>query len=240
MPRFFLEDIAGDTAQITGEDARHISRVLRMGPGREIIISDTKGVDYTCRILTESTDLVTVRIISSAPCKAETKTPIKLYQAMPKGDKLEHIIQKAVELGAAEVTPVMTSRCISRPGARGMERKLQRWQRIAYEAAKQSGRGIIPAVKPLLNFSDAICEMSKSGLAILFYEESESPLRSIAVNEPESVAVMIGSEGGFSAAEAEFAREKGVFAVSLGPRILRCETAPVCALSALLYNLGEI
>jgi 16S rRNA (uracil1498-N3)-methyltransferase len=243
MPRFFVNDITGESVRITGEDARHITKVLRMAPGKKMIVSDGGGTDYLCRIINGTPELVVAEILLSEPCAAETKIPVRLYQAVPKSDKLEQIIQKSVELGVCEITPVMTSRCISRPSARELERKTQRLQRIAYEAAKQSGRGIIPKVKPTLEFPDAVLEMSAAGASILFYEESKTALSKILREEfkmAQTISIMVGSEGGFSAPEAEFAQGKGVFCASLGPRVLRCETAPVCALSVLLYHLGEI
>jgi 16S rRNA (uracil1498-N3)-methyltransferase len=240
VPRFFLEAIGDGAAQITGEDARHIARVLHMQAGRELTVSDTKGTDYLCRILSAAPEAVTVEVISSKPCAAEPGARISLYQAMPKSDKLEFIIQKAVELGACEITPVITSRCISRPGNRAMDRKLERWQRIAFEAAKQCGRGIIPKVNPLLEYEDALAKMAAAELAVLLYEESRLPLSEALTPSPKSAALMVGSEGGFSQAEALAATEKGIAVASLGGRILRCETAPICALSVLLYHLGEL
>ena len=240
MPRFFLETISGDSACIAGEDARHISRVLRMQPGRDLTVNDMRGMDYLCRITEIRAGLVSLKILESMPCQSESKIPIRLYQAIPKGDKLEFIVQKAVELGAAEIIPVLTSRCISRPSDKGMEKRLVRLRRIALEAAKQSGRGIIPRVRPVMPFADAVSEMASGGLAVMLYEESSAPLNRVLRPHPESVSLLVGSEGGFSKNEAAFAQERGVAAASLGKRILRCETAPVCALSALLYHLGEI
>lgn len=240
MSRFFLESIGGDTAVIIGDDAKHISKVLRMQPGREITVSDTRGTDYLCKIQTISADAVTLEILSSSPCPNETTMPIKLYQAIPKGDKLEFVVQKAVELGAWEITPVLTSRCISQPSNRAMDKKITRLQRIAYEAAKQSGRGIIPQVNPLVRFEEAVEEMVSAELCLLLYEESTTPIGELIKPAPASVALMVGSEGGFSQAEADYAAEQKVQTASLGGRILRCETAPVVALSVLLYQLGEL
>lgn len=239
MPRFFLETIGGESAQIAGADAKHIAKVLRMEPGKEIVVSDTRGTDYLCRITEVSAELVKVDVVGSKPCPNECRVPIRLFQAMPKGDKLEHIVQKAVELGAVEITPVMTSRCISRPSNKALEKRLVRLQRIAYEAAKQCGRGVIPRVRPLVSYEDALEKMTESALSLMLYEEGDTLLRDVLPQEPRSISLLVGSEGGFSAAEAQLAREKGIAIAGLGGRILRCETAPLCALSALLYHLGE-
>lgn len=241
MPKFFVENISGDTAYIVGEDAKHIARVLRMEPGKTLVVSDTQGTDYTCRIVGLTADIVTLHILEAYPCECESPIPLRLYQAMPKGDKLEVIVQKAVELGAVEIVPVLTSRCISRPSIKAADKKMERLRRIAYEAAKQSGRGIIPQVSSQVTFEEAIDQMIGWDLPILLYEREATPLGEVLRQKPapKSIAVMVGSEGGFSQSEADYAVEKGVQAAGLGRRILRCETAPICALSILMYHLGE-
>jgi len=239
MPRFFLSNISGETVHIEGDDAWHIAKALHAKPGREFVVSDAKGIDYLCVVRQTQGSVVTLNVLSSAPCPNEPKAYIRLYQALPKGDKLELIIQKAVELGASEIIPVLTSRCIARPSYKAMDKKLTRLQRIAYEAAKQCDRGIIPKVMPLLEFDKAVIQMAESDLAILFYEESQTPLRQFLTSQPASISVMVGSEGGFSHTEAAFAQNRGIAAASLGGRTLRCETAPITALSVILYHLGE-
>jgi len=240
MPRFFLEDIAGEQAHIQGDDARHITKSLRMREGEELTLCDTKGTDYRCSIETLDYEEVTVRVLEHSPSRSEVSCRIRLYQALPKGEKLEFIVQKATELGADEIVPVVTARCISRPLMRSMEKKRERLQKIAYEAAKQSGRGKIPRILPMVNFSEALEGMKQAELPLLFYEESYNPLHTILQGEPASISLMVGSEGGFTAKEAVDAQQAGIHLASLGSRILRCETAPVCALSAILYFLGEI
>jgi len=239
MPRFFLDHIKGQTAYIEGDDARHIAKSLHAKPGREFVVSDTKGTDYLCSVRELSSSLVTLDILSSEPCPNEPGVRIRLYQALPKGERLEFIVQKAVELGATEIIPVLTSRCISRPSHKAMDKKRTRLQRIAYEAAKQCGRGIIPQVKPLLEFESAVAEMAGSDLAIMFYEESQASLKELLEKTADHISIMIGSEGGFSPSEVDFAAGQGVHIAGLGRRILRCETAPIAALSAILYHLGE-
>ena len=241
MPRFFLSHINDKAAYIEGDDAKHIAKSLHAKPGQEFVLSDGAGTDYLCKVRELNTTVVTFDVISSQPCPCEPKAEIRLYQALPKGDKLEFIIQKAVELGAAQIVPVLTPRCISRPSHKAMEKKLARLQRIAYEAAKQCGRGVVPKVMPLLEFDRAIIQMSESALPILLYEESTQPLSGVLAltPQPAAVSIMVGSEGGFSPSEAEFAANRGVAAAGLGKRILRCETAPIAALSVILHHLGE-
>jgi 16S rRNA (uracil1498-N3)-methyltransferase len=240
MPRFFLPEISGGYAVLTGEDARHITKSLRMRTGEEIILCDGRGTDFHGRVSVLGEE-VGVEILSSGPSRSEPAARLTLYQALPKADKLDFIVQKAVELGVSEIVPVLTSRCVSRPDGKAMEKKRERLAKTALEAAKQSGRGIIPEVAPLADFSGALACMKQAGLAILCYERAELPLReALRGKAPASVAVMIGSEGGFSREEAAGAEALGIPAVSLGSRILRCETAPVCALSAILYALGEL
>lgn len=241
MPRFFMEDIGGQRAVIRGEDARHICRSLRMQPGEELILCDTRGTDYRCNILGVSSDEVEVEILEKTSSVGETACRLRLYQALPKGDKLEHVVQKATELGVDEIVPVITARCISRPLARSMEKKAQRLQKIAQEAAKQSGRGRIPVVLPMMTFPEAVQEMAADKLALLFYEKSGVLLHEVlGDSSPNSISLMVGSEGGFADYEAAEAEAAGVRLASLGTRILRCETAPICALSAILYHLGEL
>jgi len=239
MPRFFIDYIPGETAVIYGEDARHIAGSLRMREGEELTLCDMRGTDYRCSILRADNASVEVAVAESAPSRSEVACSLRLYQALPKGDKLEFIVQKATELGVAEIVPVVTARCISRPLARSMEKKTVRLQKIACEAAKQSGRGRVPQILPMMGFAEALEDMKRSQLALLFYEEGTVPLRGHLNGQSRSIALMVGSEGGFSAKEAEAAAAAGVGLASLGNRILRCETAPICALSAILYHLGE-
>lgn len=239
MPRFFTTDISNGKARITGDDAKHIAKSLRMRAGGELTVCDLNGSDYRCVIEDVSAGMVVVGILEKSACLSEPAVGLSLYQALPKADKLEMIAQKAVELGVSEITPVLTSRCVSRWDARDGERKLERLRRIALEAAKQSGRGMIPEIKPLCGFEAAIGGMKAASRAILFYENAKTPLREILAPPLATIAVMAGSEGGFSPEEAEYAGENGVFLASLGPRILRCETAALCGLSAINFALGE-
>ena len=156
MPRFYIDPPAGDFVTLTGEDARHICRSLRMAVGEALTLCDGAGIDYNGVLRQTDGQIATVEILSRQPSQTEPTVSIRLFQALPKGDKMEWIIQKAVELGISEVVPVLTERCISRPDEKSMEKKLLRWQKIAVEAAKQCGRSRIPTVCPLMSFSQAV------------------------------------------------------------------------------------
>ena len=245
MPRFFTQDITEAGGCITGEDAKHIAKVLRMKVGDELTVCDTKGRDYDCMIEEIGAGEVRLKVLSVAPSHSEPDVRVHLYQAMPKADKMETIIQKAVELGAASITPVMTRRCVSRPDAKSMDKKLVRYNRIALEAAKQCGRGVVPPVLPLLELPQALEQMQRTGCPILFYENATAPAKQVIAKARESgkeleIAVLIGAEGGFDEDEVALAMERGCHILSLGKRILRCETAPLAALTILMYETGNM
>lgn len=240
MPRFFCEEISDGHAVIQGEDARHIVKSLRMASGEELTLSDMRGTDYLCRILSANSERVDLEVLHSAPCQSEPSVKARLFMAMPKGDKFELIVQKAVELGAAEITPVLTHRCVSRPDARSLEKKLQRYNRVALEAAKQSMRGTVAKVLPMLTFEQAIAEMKKSETAVIFYEQATAKMQTVLDTMGESIAFMVGSEGGFEQSEVQYAVEQGLHCLTLGKRILRCETAPLAALSVIMYASGNM
>lgn len=240
MPRFFLPDLSGDRVVIAGEEGRHIAGSLRKRPGDPLTLCDGRGTDADALIREIAGDAVTAEIVARRPSTSELPCRVTLYQALPKGDKLELIVQKAVELGAAAVVPVLTSRCISRPDSRGMERKRQRLQKIAREAAGQCGRGILPEVGPLLTLGEALQEMAKGPCPILFYERAVRPLGEALAPRPGEIAVLVGAEGGFSPEEAAQAEAAGLWLCTMGPRILRCETAPLYALSAIGYHYENL
>jgi 16S rRNA (uracil1498-N3)-methyltransferase len=240
MPRFFTDHIRGDHALITGGDAAHIAGSLRMKPGESLTICDLAGTDYDCEILSVTSGEVSLKILTRRPSAGESRLRIRLFQALPKGEKLEIIVQKATELGAAEIVPVLTSRCISRPDATSMEKTHTRLQNIAAEAAGQSGRGRIPVIGELHSFDKALEKMATDEKALFFYERATVPLREQIGAGMTAVSLFVGSEGGFSPEEAERAREAGLTVTGLGPRILRCETAPLCAISAILFAAGEL
>lgn len=244
MPRFFSETI-GQSPVIEGPDAAHIAGALRMRAGEKLIVCDLKGCDYFCEILTVERGRVELRILETTPTKSEPGLAVTLYQCVPKGDKLDGVVRKAVELGVGRVVPVLSSRCVSRPDQRSMAKKVDRWQKIAREAAGQSGRGILPAVGPAVDFSACADELSGYDLSLFFYEEGGDPLRETVARAalPPSggtAAILIGPEGGFSPEEAARAAGAGARTVTLGPRILRTETAPVAALAAVMLLTGNL
>ena len=233
MAWFFSDNVSAPLHTITGENANHISRSLRMKPGETLTICDKNGLRHDCTIETISTDAVTVKVDSSYPCENEPNKHIVLYQALVKGEKMEFIIQKSVELGAAEIVPVLTARCVSRPNESAARKKVERWNKIALAAAMQSRRGIVPVVRPLMRFADAVSEAGST--AVLCYELGGVSFREAKQLEGDTISVFIGSEGGFEPSEAELIMNNGGCAVTLGKRILRAETAPLAALSIITY-----
>lgn len=242
MPRFFIEDFreGNSVAVISGEDAVHISKSLRMRVGDSITLCDKKSMDYLGRVQSIDGKQVIVEIIGRCPSDGEPSVQVSLFQALPKGDKMDWIVQKSVELGVFQIYPVITKRCVSRPEKSTWQRKRERLQKISLEAAKQCGRGIIPEIGELLSLEEAFQRMSCCDLPILFYEQSKRPLAPALNLEWKSAAVLIGSEGGFEPEEAEQAMRAGITDVSLGSRILRCETAPLAVLSALMFQSGNL
>lgn len=235
MPRFFVPDLSGETILLAGEDGRHLSRSLRCRVGDPVELCDGRGTDGFGLIGSIQGDTVTVELKERRPSRSELPCFVTLYQALPKGDKLDFIVQKAVELGVSAVVPVLTDRCISRPDKKGMAAKLERWKKIAREAAGQSGRGILPEIRPLLPYPAALSEMKKDQCPILFYEKADRPLGEVLSSRPGAVSFLVGAEGGFSPEEAQQAEAAGLTVCTMGPRILRCETAPLYALSAIGY-----
>lgn len=214
---------------------------LRMRIGEMVTVCDSIGCDYQCRIEEIYPEQVRLRVETLEPSRGEPNVHITLYQALPKGDKMETIIQKAVELGVHRIVPVLTSRCISRPDEKSIQKKLVRYHRIALEAAKQCGRGRVPEVEHLIDFKTAVDRMKAEGLAILFYENAQESLKCVLSSRlGQNVSILIGSEGGFDPSEASYALENGLLSLSLGSRILRCETAPLAAIAAIMYQAGEL
>lgn len=241
MPRFFIQaEPVGGLLSIEGPDARHMTRVLRMKPGENVVLCDSAGTDYDCVIEQASPERVTCRIRGQSPSAGEPSAAVTLYMALPKSDKLEFVIQKAIELGVSRIVPFVSARCIAKPDGTG--RKAARWRKIAAEAAKQCGRGRIPEVADVIFFAEAVGQAAQAETALFFYEcERETTLRSVIGGKTlRTVSLMIGAEGGFSLEEAEQARAGGLNSVSLGKRILRCETAPLAALAAVMYESGNL
>ncbi len=241
MPRFFVNksQIEDNYLFIEGDDARHIARALRMAVGDEITVSDGEGKDYTADLTKIRDERCDAEIIDIRDSKSEPKSKITVFMAYPKGDKLETVIQKSIELGASEIVPFESSRCIKRPDAEKAEKRTERLERIAREAAKQCGRGRLPKVYLPISYNEMI-ELAKDfDLPIFCYEgEGTHSLKEILQNctdIPRNIAVIVGSEGGFSEKEAVLAADAGLKMANLGPRILRCETAPDYALACISY-----
>lgn len=240
MAWFFTEhNIKGDQYIISGEDAKHISKVLRMNPGEELTLVTPDKTQYQCEVFSINSDSVTVEIISKQPCKNEPDVFVTLYQALPKGDKMDYIIQKCVELGVSRIVPMISSRCVSRPDAKSLAKKRERWQKISLQAAMQSRRGIIPEVCSCVSFQNA-AELTKSNeQTIIFYEMGGSPVRDILKGTSKTLGIFIGSEGGFEQNEVDLLTKSGACAATLGKRILRAETAPLAAMSVIMYQTGN-
>lgn len=237
MPRFFVDNINDEFVFLDEESSAHIGKSLRMKKGDELILCDAQGFDYKSTVESFG-EKVCCKIIKKEKCLAEPSINVTLYQAVPKMDKLETIVQKSVELGVTQIVPVLTSRCVSRPDSKTMDRKISRLSKISLEAAKQSGRGIIPEVSKMLTFKEAVDRMSNDDCGILFYEGGGKNLCDIEIKQNSSVSIFVGSEGGFEESEVQYAESNGIIRVGLGPRILRCETAPLAAL-AIIMNLTK-
>lgn len=235
MPRFFTNEIDENNITLTGSDAVHVGRSLRMKPGEPLTVC-CGGIDYNCEISEITSDTVYLSLKEKVVCAAEPNIEVTLFQAVPKMDKLEYIIQKSVELGVSRIVPMLTRRCVSRPDERDFARKLARLNKIAAEAAKQSGRGIIPQVTPIVSYKKALEMMKELDQNVLLYEEEGGvSFGEVDLTGAKTVGLVIGSEGGFDREEAEACTAVGAAQVWLGKRILRCETAPITALSILMF-----
>ena len=245
MPRFFVRQnqISDGIVSIVGDDAHHISRSLRMAAGEYITVSDMQKNEYECVLKSFSEGLVTAEIVSQRKSDTEPCFTAHLYQALPKGEKLDYIIQKAVECGVSEITTFESERCIAKekdPDGK----KLARRQRISLEAAKQSGRGIVPRINPTVTYDKMLDEAMGADIVLFCYEgDGTLPLGQVIkdklADKPHddiSISIVIGSEGGFSLREADCARERGMSLIGLGKRILRTETASGFVLGCLVYE----
>lgn len=244
VPRFFIEPqelSAGDKIKLTGEDARHISFSLRARHGEQYILCDTCNYEYKCVITDITADAVEFELLEKNPCKAEPTVKVTLFQALVKGDKFDAVVQKAVELGVEKIVPVLSERCVSRPDAKQLEKKIDRWNKISKSAAMQCARASIPEVTSPVSFREAIDMISHADCGFICYEaEPHEPMKQIFTKcsenkTAETYSFFIGPEGGISAAEADFAKQSGVPLASLGSRILRTETAPLCVISSIMF-----
>ena len=240
MVRFFVsaEDLEKEDVSLTGENAQH-AKVLRLKAGEMGLLCDGEGREAVCKVA--STDGWLLRAMERRESQSEAAVKVSVYMALPKADKLEHVIQKATELGAYEIVTFPSARCVSRPDEKSLKKKLERWEKIAASAAEQSGRGRIPKVLVLGSFSEALTRAAQADKALMFYEHEEALTLKMALSSGgySTVSLLTGPEGGLEEAEVTQAREVGLQVCTLGRRILRCETAPLCALSAVMYNAGE-
>ncbi len=240
MPRFFIQDNPEKTVILDGADGRHIAKSLRMQPGEELVLCNGQGMDFLCEITQIQEETVMAAVKETQASLGEPSLAVTVYQGLPKSDKMDFIAQKVVEMGAIRLVPTMTSRCVSRPDAKSAGKKVERWQKIAEEAAKQCGRGRIPEVAALTDFQKAVLQAKQEGEILLFYEGGGVSLQEWTDAGQKQWSVFIGPEGGFAPEEVEFAQEHGARIASLGPRILRTETAPIAALAALMLASGNL
>lgn len=242
MTRFFVTpgEMQPDFIVLMGENAKH-AKVLRLKNGEEVLVCDGQGRECLCAVSDVSEGQISLVVRRQLESASEAAVWVSVYMAFPKGDKLEHVIQKATELGANEIVAFPSARCVSRPDDKSLKKKLERWQKIAASAAEQSGRGRIPDVVVLSSYGDALKRAAQADKAILFYENEQAvTLRmSLQTGEYRTVSLLTGPEGGLEPGEVEKARQAGLDICTLGKRILRCETAPLCALSAVMYHVGE-
>lgn len=242
MTRFFVEaqDLSGDTLHLTGENFQH-AKVLRLKPGERMLVCDGQGEEALCTVRQVGAAELELEVLERRESETEAAVRVSVYMAFPKADKLEHVIQKATELGAYEIVAFPSARCVSRPDEKSLRKKLERWQKIAASAAEQSGRGRIPEVVTLGSFKEALERAKQADQALLFYENEHAVTLRMALESGafQTVSLLTGPEGGLEEAEVDQARKAGFQVCTLGSRILRCETAPLCALSAVMYAAGE-
>jgi 16S rRNA (uracil1498-N3)-methyltransferase len=242
MQRFFIPKdwIQQDTVTITGAPLRQIGYVLRLKPTDRIIVQDNSGWEFEVEIERITKEQALGKVITKEPGQGEPRVKITLYQALLKSDKFELVLQKGVELGVSSFVPFISERCISRKESAA---KIERWGKIIQEAAEQSERVVLPVLHPLISFEGA-CRSVKSPALMLWEEEKSESLKQTLQNPPfknaTGISLFIGPEGGFPESEKELARQNGIAVASLGKRILRAETAGLAAVSAILYETGEM
>ena len=246
MDRFFVEknniNLENNTCIIEGEDVKHISKVLRCKIGEELEVCDNDNNEYICEITDIEKSIVTLDILEKIDIKRESDLKVKLYQGLPKGPKMEVILQKLTEVGVDEIILVQTKRSVAKVDDKKEDKKIERWERIIYEAAKQSKRGKIPKLRGVLSFKEALEEMKSNDFNIIPYENERTKsikksLKGVNIN---NIGIFVGPEGGFDETEIQSVEDIGGQSVSLGPRILRTETASIVASSIVLYELSDI
>ena len=233
-------NLRGGTAIIRGRDAEHV-QVLRLRPGEDVVICDGQGTDYKCRLVRSDKEEAEFEVVEVVPCKGEPSVEVTVLCGLPKGDRVDYIIQKSVEAGAHGIVFFQSARSVAKPD--DPYKKLERWNRISEEAAKQSGRGIIPKVTWAPDYGEVLNTAVHHDLPLFMYETGErEALKDVleANKAVSSVSILTGPEGGFAEFEAKLAKIAGLHVCSMGERILRCETAPVVALTAVMYATGNL
>jgi 16S rRNA (uracil1498-N3)-methyltransferase len=238
MRRFFCDNITTDTATITGDDAHHISRVLRMKAGDALSLCDGAGNEYDALIASVSPEAVSCTVSNPHASEAESPIQVTLFQCLPKTGKMEMIVQKCTELGVFSVVPVQSARCVVVPG-KDYDKKRERYNRVALEAAKQSRRAMIPRVLPLTELKKI--DVQAFDLFLVAYEDENtvSLKQALRATSPQTIALLIGPEGGLEEGEIRQIVQAGAKSVSLGKRILRTETAGMAMLAQVLYEVEE-
>jgi len=239
MRRFFSAD--SNCLTLSKDDVNHIANVLRLNRGDEILICDGKSTDYLCRISEITKSTVSFESLSSSPNPAEPSVSVTLFQGLPKSDKMDLIVQKCVELGVNCIIPVESERSVVKV-KESANKKISRWQSISEAAAKQSGRGIVPEIGNVIDFGKALEQMGAYDISLIPYElETANSIDNTLKNTSDinSIAIFVGPEGGISEKEINLAKSSGLLAISLGRRILRCETAGFTALTLSLAAVGE-
>ena len=242
MRRFFLNGVIDETMELTGTDAHHIAHVLRMAVGDNVIIADENERSAKAEITAITDEVVTLSLSEYLEDDSEPTVKVRLAQCLPKSDKMEFIVQKAVELGAVSIQPVNSENCVVKYTADKQAKRVERWQKIAHEAAKQCKRAAVPTVEPIITLKELLSRVDGDETVLFCYEaEDGRTLRqALASYQAEKYTVLIGPEGGFSPEEARLCQEMGAHPVSLGSRILRTETASLAALTMVLYAHGEL
>lgn len=237
--RYFLTQIKDNTALVTGQEATHLIKVMRIKEGDEIILTDKTGYDYFAKAKVIEKDEISFDIISKEKNPAEPTKNLTVFMALPKSDKLEFITQKMCELGAKTLVPFVSEYCVAQKSKKE-DSKISRLQKISDEACKQSGRSSPMEIEKTATFKEILSKLKNFDKVILFYEHGNVKLKDIDLSECENVAIIIGSEGGFSEKEADLMKENGANSIVLGSRILRCETAAITAASLVMYSMGQL
>lgn len=246
MHKFFvpIENFHNENVIIQGDDVKHIYKVLRLEEGQEVFINNLHGKEYRCKLIDVNKKEVIASIIEEVSISKESPIEISLFQGLPKSAKMDLIVQKNTELGVSHITPIITKRVVVKTELKEYK-KLDRWNRIALEACKQCKRSLIPTIEEPLEFDALLAKLNEFDLVLVPYENAENHgikyvMNNVDTNHIKSVAIIIGPEGGFEEEEIELLRERGGHIITLGPRILRTETAGFTAVSLISYELGDL